>query len=206
MSIRLKIAAGEYLACFNELVFYRLQIVLHVNFALGFGVGGGEECGIQNAVFDVTANKLKALCQKVDVHIFGEGGGFWDSGAPKNLSGSDIGELEFHDELHAAEECGVDIVLVVGSQNRNTVVGFDLLQQQRSLVVVRGLIRAAVVRALCEKGVTFVKEEDYVALFRLTENHRDGFFGFANVLVNYLGEVNAVKLKVHLMGDNLSAH
>ena len=97
-------------------------------------------------------------------------------------------------------------MLVVGGQHGNTVVSLHFLQQQGGFVVVGGLIGAAVVTSLGKQGIALVEEQNDVALLGLPEDHGDGLFCFAYILVHNLGQVHTVQLQIHLVGNDLGAH
>ena len=206
VSIRFEISACKDLTGFDEFIADGLEVMFHMDLAIGVRVAGSEESGIEDAVFNITADELEAVGKELDINIVGKGCALGDSGIPEDIAGLGVRELEFDNEFHSSEECGVNVVLVVGSEDRDAVISFNFLEEERGFVVVAGLVAAAVVRAFGKEGVAFVKEEDNIALFGLTEDHGDAFFRLTDILVNDLGEVNPVELQIEGIGQDLCAH
>ena len=99
-----------------------------MHIAITLRVGGSEECRVEDTVFDVTTDKFKAFGEETDINIVRKRRTLWDGGFPQHFARIRVGELEFDDELHAAEERGVDVMFIVGSKDGYTVVCFNLLQ------------------------------------------------------------------------------
>ena len=135
LSIRFEISLGKYLTYLDELILDCVKIMLHVDLAAGLRIGCRKESCIEDTVLDVTTCKLKFLSKESDIHIVRKRCALGNSGLPEHLSCIHIRELELNDIFHTSEERRVNVVLVVGGKNADTVVGFHLLKKEGRLVV-----------------------------------------------------------------------
>ena len=179
--------------------------MLHAHF-LSIAIRRSQKRCVENTVLDITTRKFKFLCKEADIHILCQRGVLGNRRPPQHLSGIRIGELEFHNVFHTPEESGVNIVFVVGGQHGYSVIGLNLLQKQRSLVVIGRLVTSSVIGTLCEQRITLVEKEYDITLLRLPEDHGDGFLRLTHILINDLGKVNAVKFKIEFVCDYLRTH
>ena len=129
--------------------------VLHSN---GLARLGGVEGGVEGDVADVAAGDVETgqpvVVQAVARGVVGED-------PPPDLGAlGGLGERELDHEPDPAQECGVEVVLLVGRQDRQTPVALHPLEQVADLDVGVAVVAVLELGALAEEGVGLVEEED----------------------------------------------
>src|SRR6185437_15544492 len=117
-----------------------------------------------------------------------------------------VGKGKLDNVVHASSKGVVHITAQVGGENDDALVLLHLLQQVGDFNVGVAIVRVLHFGAFAEERVGLIEEEDGVGSLGFAEDLAELLFGFANVLADYDGEVDAIKVEAEVPRNNTGGH
>src|SRR5215467_3790504 len=179
---RREVIFGAELADFFELAFRRPDQMFHVDLA---GVLGSQEGRIDHYIADVAPGKDEAFGEVVEVNVSPQRSALRNVLLPDPVAVCLVRKWEFNRKVHAAKEPVIDVAPQIGRQHHQPIEFFHTLQQVIDLDIGIAIMSILYLRAFAEKSVSFIEEQDCVAVFSLLENPAQVLFRLPNVLADH---------------------
>src|SRR5262245_20136776 len=109
-----------------------------------------------------------------------------------------LGKREVYCELEPTEKGLVHVPTQVGGKDEHPIVCFEALEKVVDFNVRVPVVGILYLRALAEKGIGLVKEEDRVARPGLIEDPAQILFRLTDVLAHHRCQVDRKELETHL--------
>ena len=117
-----------------------------------------------------------------------------------------VGNGELHDKSEPAQKRGIDVLLEIGGEDRESAILFHPLQQVTQFDIGETVVGIFHIGALEEKSIGFLEEKDGAACLRGGEKAAKILFRLADELADHRREIDAVEIESKVVRENFRSH
>src|SRR5712672_3008968 len=165
---------------------------------------GGEESSSHGNVFYMTSGGVQSRKTFYVKSICGSG--IWKCAAPDLGTLLDFRKRKINHKPYAPKECLIERALAIGGENGQPAIGFHSLQQVADFNVCVTVMTVFDFTALAEQRIGFVEQQNRGAFFGGVKDAAQVLFRLANIFVDDLAEVDAIKIEPQFSGQDFSRH